>query len=174
MIYQASSLLLFFFSRTWSCLFFPTADAAFSFQLFVLHFCFQLFTLRVSVQLCHFKLNCPTFHFAPVGKRGLILFTLGASGQQPPTTLLSAYAGCCYVTITKYIYICLNRVIGLMGRVSSNALGDWGSIPDRVIPKTQKMVLDATLLSTHHYKVRIKGKVEQSRHRSCAFPYSSV
>ena len=29
--------------------------------------------------------------------------------------------------------------------------------------KTQKMVLDASLLSTQHYKVRIKGKVEQSR-----------
>ena len=32
-------------------------------------------------------------------------------------------------------------------------------IPGRVIPKTQKMVLDATLLNTQHYKVRIKGKV---------------
>ena len=29
-----------------------------------------------------------------------------------------------------------------------------------VITKTQKMVLDAALLSTQHYKVRIKGKVE--------------
>ena len=38
-----------------------------------------------------------------------------------------------------------------------------GSIPGRVIPKTQKMVLDASLLNTQHYKVRIKGKVEQSR-----------
>ena len=37
-----------------------------------------------------------------------------------------------------------------------------GSIPGRVIPKTQKMVLDASLLNTQHYKVRIKGKVEQS------------
>ena len=36
----------------------------------------------------------------------------------------------------------------------------------RVIPKTQKMVLDAALLNTQHYKVRIKGKVEQSRERS--------
>ena len=36
-------------------------------------------------------------------------------------------------------------------------------IPGRVIPKTQKMVLDAVLLSTQHYKVKIKGKVEQSR-----------
>ena len=38
--------------------------------------------------------------------------------------------------------------------------------PDRVIPKTLKMVLDASLLNTQHYKVRIKGKVEQSRERS--------
>ena len=41
--------------------------------------------------------------------------------------------------------------------------GDLGSIPSRVIPKTQKMVLDASLLNTQHYKVRIKSKVEQSR-----------
>ena len=48
-------------------------------------------------------------------------------------------------------------------RVFANGLGDLGSIPGRVIPKTQKIVLDASLLSTQHYKVRIKGKVEQSR-----------
>ena len=35
------------------------------------------------------------------------------------------------------------------------------------------MVLDAALLNTQHYKVRIKGKVEQSREKSCAFPYTS-
>ena len=28
--------------------------------------------------------------------------------------------------------------------------------------RLKKMVLDATLLSTQHYKVKIKGKVEQS------------
>ena len=33
----------------------------------------------------------------------------------------------------------------------------------RVIPKTQKMVLDASLLNTQCYEVRIKGKVDQSR-----------
>ena len=49
-----------------------------------------------------------------------------------------------------------------MGRVFTNGPGDWGSIPGRVIPKTQKMVLNATLLNTQHYKVRIKGKVEES------------
>ena len=41
-------------------------------------------------------------------------------------------------------------------------------MPGRVIPKTQKMVLDAALLNTQHYKVRIKGKMEQSRKRSSA------
>ena len=34
--------------------------------------------------------------------------------------------------------------------------GDRGSIPSRVIPKAQKMVLDAALLTTQHYKVRVK------------------
>ena len=47
-----------------------------------------------------------------------------------------------------------------MVRVFINGPGDLGSIPGRVIPKTKKMVLDATLLYTQHYKVRIKGKVE--------------
>ena len=56
----------------------------------------------------------------------------------------------------------------------ANVPGDWGSIPGRVIQKTQKIVLDAALLNTQHYKVWIKGKVEQSRKRSSALPYSSV
>ena len=58
--------------------------------------------------------------------------------------------------------------IGLVGRVFANGPGDWGSIPGQVIPKTLKMVLDTSLLNTQHYKVRIKGKVEQSRKRSGA------
>ena len=37
-----------------------------------------------------------------------------------------------------------------------------------------KMVLDTSLLNTQHYKVRIKGKGEQSREWSNAFLYSSV
>ena len=51
-----------------------------------------------------------------------------------------------------------------------NGPGDLSSIPGRVIPKTQKMVLDASLLNTQHYKVRIKGKVEQSRERVAPSP----
>ena len=53
--------------------------------------------------------------------------------------------------------------IGLAVRVFANGPGDLGSIPGRVISKTQKMALDDSLLNTQHYKVRIKGKVEQSR-----------
>ena len=45
-----------------------------------------------------------------------------------------------------------------MVRVFTSGLGDLGSIPGRDIPKTQKMVLDAILLNTQHYEVRIKGK----------------
>ena len=40
--------------------------------------------------------------------------------------------------------------------------------------KKKKMVLDATLVNTQHYKVRINGKVEQSRERSSALPYTLV
>ena len=56
----------------------------------------------------------------------------------------------------------------------ANGPEDLGSIPGRVIPKTKKMVRDATLLNTQHYKVRIKGRVEQSREKSGALPYTLV
>ena len=46
---------------------------------------------------------------------------------------------------------------GLMSRAFANGQKDQGSIPGQVIPKTQKIVLDATLLNTQHYKVRIMG-----------------
>ena len=65
--------------------------------------------------------------------------------------------------INSYLLYLFIPDIGLGVRVFANGPGDLGSIPGRVIPKTQKMVLDASLLSTQHYKVRIKGKVEQSR-----------
>ena len=54
--------------------------------------------------------------------------------------------------------MCCFMFVGLMGRVFANGPRNWGSIPGRVIPKTQKMVLDAALFNTQHYKVRIKGK----------------
>ena len=73
----------------------------------------------------------------------------------------------CYFLIIIYYH-------GLVDREFANGLGDWGSILSRVIQKTQKMVLDATLLSTQHCKVQIKGKLEQSREWSRVLPYTSV
>ena len=71
-------------------------------------------------------------------------------------------------------YYTIQPDIGLAVSVFANRPGDLGSIPSRVIPKTQKMELVASLLNTQHYKVRIKGKVEQSRERSSALPYTLV
>ena len=50
----------------------------------------------------------------------------------------------------------LNWDISLISRVFANGPGDRGSIPDRVIPNTQKMVLDAAFFNTQNYKVRIR------------------
>ena len=53
--------------------------------------------------------------------------------------------------------------IGLMSKVFTSGSGDRGSIQSRVIPKTKKTILDAILINTEPYEVRIKGKVMQSR-----------
>ena len=64
--------------------------------------------------------------------------------------------------------------MSLAGRVFANGPGDLGSIPGRVIPKTLKNVLDTSSLNSQQYKVRNKGKVEQSREKSSALPNISV
>ena len=56
-----------------------------------------------------------------------------------------------------------NQAFDLMSRVFAYSPRNLGSIPGRVKPKTQKMLLDAALLNTSHYKISIKGNVEQSR-----------
>ena len=61
-----------------------------------------------------------------------------------------------------------------MFTVFANDPGDRDSIPDRVIPKTQKIVFNVSLLNTQHYKVWIKGKVQRSEERSSALPQTSV
>ena len=40
-----------------------------------------------------------------------------------------------------------DRLIGLLGKVFANGSRDQGSIPSRVLPKTQKMVLDISLIT---------------------------
>ena len=66
------------------------------------------------------------------------------------------------------IYVCI--YIGMMVSMFANGPGDLGSIPGKVIPKTQKMVLDAPLLSTQHYKVWIKGKLGNAGKGVVPFP----
>ena len=58
----------------------------------------------------------------------------------------------------------------LMGGVFANGPGVLCSFPDRVIPKTLKVILDTSLLNTQQYK----DKVEQSREKANALPYTSV
>ena len=48
--------------------------------------------------------------------------------------------------------------IGIMVRMFANGPEAQSSIPNQVIAKTQKMVLDSYLLNTQHYNVRIRGK----------------
>ena len=57
--------------------------------------------------------------------------------------------------------------IGLVVRVFANGPGDLGSIPGRVIPKTQKM---PPCLTLSFNKVRIKDKVGQSREGVAPYP----
>ena len=45
-----------------------------------------------------------------------------------------------------------------MVRAFANGLGDQ-------VESYQKLILDAPLLNTQHYKVMIKGKVEQSKEK---------
>ena len=72
------------------------------------------------------------------------------------------------------MYYCNYRANGVMSKVFANGPGDRDLIPGWVIPKTQKTVLVASLLNTQHYKVWIKGKVEQSREWSSTLPYTSM
>ena len=79
-----------------------------------------------------------------------------------------------FFPLSKFLFINTNRDIGPAVRMFANGPGDMDSIPGRVIPKTLKMELDTTLLNTQHYKVRFKGKVEQSWEWSSALPDTLV
>ena len=80
----------------------------------------------------------------------------------------------CIIFSFKWDCVTFASTIGLVSRAFANGLGGLGYIPGRVIPKTLKMVLDTFLLNTLQYKVRIKGRVEQSREMNSALPYTSV
>ena len=80
-----------------------------------------------------------------------------------------------YIYIHLYLYICIYIyfiyvLCVLAKRVECSPMVQETVvlIPGQVIPKTLKKVLDTSLLNTQLYKVCIKGKVEQSRERSCS------
>ena len=60
-----------------------------------------------------------------------------------------------YFYPTKYG---LNWHISIVVRVFTNGLGDQSSILGQVMPKTQKIILDASWLNTQHLKVWVKCK----------------
>ena len=70
------------------------------------------------------------------------------------------YYYCCHLYLDIYF---MTQPMSIIAWESANGLGDQGSNPDQVISKTQKMVLDAFLLNTQHYKVHIKGKWSNPR-----------
>ena len=47
-------------------------------------------------------------------------------------------------------YMCLYCILSA-SKCECGFQGDWGSIQGRVIPKTQKMVIDVSLLNIPHY-----------------------
>ena len=55
-------------------------------------------------------------------------------------------------------YFIVNRAIGIMNKVFANGPGDLGSIPSRVILKTQKwyLILPCLILSIIRYGSRVK------------------
>ena len=57
-----------------------------------------------------------------------------------------------------YIYIYIYMPIDIIVTVFANGPKDWGLFPGWAIPKTQKIVLYASLLNTQHYKFWIKSK----------------
>ena len=77
-----------------------------------------------------------------------------------------------FVSLFKLIvnFIYTLAPIGQSDRMFVNGPGSWSLIPGRVIPKTQKIVLDIFLFNTQNYKERTKGKVEQSNEMSNALP----
>ena len=58
--------------------------------------------------------------------------------------------------------------------VFANGPLNWSSIPVRALTMTQKMVIYGALLSTQHYKVRIKSKAEKPSEWRSDLPYTSM
>ena len=98
---------------------------------------------------------------------GLLLWHVWLS--HPPRTHLNTCAQCVHLTNP-----CIKRkVLSLIkpkGKIYKTKC-----LPPQLyytIPNTQKIAFNASLPNTQHYKVQIKGKVDQSWERSSALPYT--
>ena len=58
---------------------------------------------------------------------------------------------CVYICIYSYVCMYIRRLIGLVARMFACSPGNIGSRPGRVMLKTNKMVLDTSLLNTEQY-----------------------
>ena len=133
-------------------------------------YCYQVVT-HLSTELAH---GCLIFSFPLLIKFTLVwhtsftLLTVPAIPSGHPSKLLTGFIVAYLLELLLSVHFLLVGNMHLLEdnkknqKVFANGPGDLGSIPGRVIPKTLKMELDTTLLNTQHYKVRFKGKVEQS------------
>ena len=104
------------------------------------------------------------------------LFKREASGHprlRSPTLFTYSIIIIIFIIIIIVVIVVVVTVnISLIILIVAIGPSDQGSIPSRVIPKTQKCYLMSPC--TQYYKVRIKVKMEQSREWSSALPYTFV
>ena len=133
----------------------------------------------------HFIALLPLSHGRPSGP-------MFGTRTSAPSACLSAYFiqhltktfYTCFLTSLHFILIfwnndCNNKVGDLSrGWANSTHFCQWsgrpGFNPMSSHTKDSKMVFDAALLSTQCYKIKIKGKVEQTREWSSALFYTLV
>ena len=65
----------------------------------------------------------------------------------------------------------INRLIGQVGRVFAHVRETWVQVQ---VVSYQRLLKYYSLLNPQRYKVRVKGKMEKSREKSCALPNTSV
>ena len=128
------NFLLVHFSRTWSCLFFPTAYAGFSFQLFM---------LRISVLLCCFKLLRLAYQFAPARQKGShSFFSRGLWSAISRCASPSVYYAMCIRHNTKILrkilyiwkYAANLKILGDVDRYSFRIFGYFKITPGMINP----------------------------------------
>ena len=155
MIILYASYVLFLHFEIPCTVYSPNLDeVSVCFKFLVYHLLLMIFVVPSMFLILSLFLSCSRFFIISANRSGLFLL------------YIEIYAKGCMLLCFLAVFSHSNWAIGQMSWVFANGVGDRGSIPGWVIPKTQKMVLDAALLNTQHYKVQIKGEVEQSRGRS--------